>query len=88
MAQADKTHPDYCSSDADVFIRSSDRVIFNLHSDNLKAHTNAIPFDSFSSTTNIADFGESSEVLAVLFKFLYPTPPLPSLARADTPFRC
>ncbi|KAF8877761.1 hypothetical protein CPB85DRAFT_1343454 [Mucidula mucida] len=66
-------HPEYCASDADVLVCSSDDVVFSLHSANLKTHTLAFPFD------HMAD----SKTLPVLFKFIYPEAPLPGLAHVS-----
>lgn len=60
--------------DADLLIRSSDDVLFRIHSANLRAHTTVFPLDINSCTEDPepARFTEKSAVLEVLFSHLYP----------------
>ncbi|KAF8990271.1 P-loop containing nucleoside triphosphate hydrolase protein [Hymenopellis radicata] len=50
-------------------------MIFNLHSTNLKTHMLAFPFDHVADSKGPASFDEHSDVLAILFKFIYPEAP-------------
>ncbi|KAI5886311.1 uncharacterized protein SCHCODRAFT_01176383 [Schizophyllum commune H4-8] len=56
-----------------VVFRSSDNVLFNIHRANLRAVTDG-PFaeDFVSSETDIADLTENSDILEIIFQFVYP----------------
>jgi len=64
--------------DGDVFIRSSDRVLFQVHLENLKFVSTVFP-SSISASDKAIDFEEDSETLEILFYFAYPHKPLPQL---------
>ncbi len=69
---------------ADLSIRSSDNVIFKVHQRNIDTHTTVFPPFPCSTDDNV-ELSERSEVLEVLFKYTYPTPPLPDLGRVAFP---
>ncbi|KAF9002638.1 hypothetical protein BDZ89DRAFT_650271 [Hymenopellis radicata] len=75
-------HPDFASPDADVFIRSSDGIVFNLHRANIITHTMAFPIPE-GGDPNIADFQEPANILAIAFAYLYPRAPLPDMNLLD-----
>lgn len=52
-------------------IRSSDGVTFNLHRSLLEANTGAFPGTDLDADEEV-DLEETSEVLEVLFEFVYP----------------
>ncbi|KIY69863.1 hypothetical protein CYLTODRAFT_488580 [Cylindrobasidium torrendii FP15055 ss-10] len=79
-----ESHPQFCSADADVIIKSSDGVFFRIHRLNLQANSDFAPPEiSVSDVTDPACFDEPSEVLEVLFKYLYhnESPSLENLSR-------
>ncbi|KAL1678442.1 hypothetical protein EV122DRAFT_211989 [Schizophyllum commune] len=64
----------FCSTDGDIVIfRSCDGVLFNIHRANLRAVTDG-PFaeDFVSSATDVADLTEHSDILKIIFQFVYP----------------
>ena len=52
---------------------SSDNVLFNIHRANLRAVTDG-PFaeDFVSSATDVSDLTEQSDILEIIFQFVYP----------------
>jgi len=61
------------TTDTDIVIRSSDNVVFNLHRKNLEVHTGAFPAPEFAaSPEDVTRLTEPSNVLAVVFDFIYP----------------
>ncbi|KAF9026928.1 hypothetical protein BDZ89DRAFT_826876 [Hymenopellis radicata] len=73
-----KLHPQFAYETADLCIRSSDNVIFKIHQKNIDTHTTVFP-PFPSSKDDVVELSERAEVLQVLFKYIYPTPPLPDL---------
>ncbi|KAI4520314.1 hypothetical protein K525DRAFT_270899 [Schizophyllum commune Loenen D] len=61
------------TDDGIVIFRSSDNVLFNIHRANLRAVTDG-PFaeDFVSSATDVADLTEKSDILEIIFQFVYP----------------
>ncbi|KAF8999548.1 hypothetical protein BDZ89DRAFT_1147674 [Hymenopellis radicata] len=79
--------PEFQAPDADVCIVSSDDILFRVHSTNLRVHSSIFPVVSGSSI-NLDDpvrMSERGDVLRVVFKYIYPEPPLPNLGML--PFR-
>ncbi len=70
------------AADADVCVQSSDGVMFKLHRNNIITHTTTLPLPE-GGDPNIASFQEPAKILEILFKFMYPTPPLPDLSDLD-----
>ncbi|KAF8989151.1 hypothetical protein BDQ17DRAFT_479030 [Cyathus striatus] len=67
-------------SDADVIFQSSDGVLFALHKKNLAIYTGGFPeTDTTEADEVIIPLEEKSEILELLFQFVYP-PDFPSLA--------
>ena len=73
------TNPKVNAADADISILSSDGVLFRIHSINLKANSTAFPTEITSNPNDPATFSEPSNILELLFAFLYPSPPHPTL---------
>ena len=73
------------SSDADIIFVSSDRVRYGLHSKNLEVSTGGFPpvHSGGLSAADPVGLEEPSEVLNLLFAFVYPTR-LPQIE--DMPF--
>ncbi|KAJ3510706.1 hypothetical protein NLJ89_g4525 [Agrocybe chaxingu] len=73
------------ASDADITIQSSNLVIFRLHRKNLETHTGAFPGGDLKMVQarpdEVISLSEKSNVLELLFKFVYPCrqPPLKGL---------
>ncbi|KAL1714427.1 hypothetical protein EV715DRAFT_209605 [Schizophyllum commune] len=64
----------FFSTDGDIVVfRSSDKVLFNIHHTNLRAVTDG-PFAEYipSTPSDAADFTEDSQVLDILYQFVYP----------------
>ncbi|KIY64281.1 hypothetical protein CYLTODRAFT_493244 [Cylindrobasidium torrendii FP15055 ss-10] len=69
-------HMDFNAADADITIISSDNVTFKIHSVNLSTHSNAFPTFGFSTdASQPARFEEHSDILKVLFAWIYPDDP-------------
>ncbi|KAI5886309.1 uncharacterized protein SCHCODRAFT_02517410 [Schizophyllum commune H4-8] len=64
----------FFSTDGDaVVFRSSDKVLFNIHHTNLRAVTDGPFAEYFPSTpADAADLTEDSQVLDIMFQFVYP----------------
>jgi hypothetical protein len=70
------------ANDADIVLRSSDNVQFKVHRKNLEMHSDVLAAaESISAsssrstvTLEVVDLTESSEVLDVLFQFMYRQP--------------
>ncbi|KAL1700043.1 hypothetical protein EV121DRAFT_273344 [Schizophyllum commune] len=64
----------FFSTDGDVVVfRSSDKVLFNIHHTNLRAVTDGPFAEYFPSTpADAADLTEDSQVLDIMFQFVYP----------------
>lgn len=62
------------ASDRDIVIRSSDGILFGLHRKNLETYAGAFPLDEAEYRPPVLNLTleESSEVLEVVFEFLYP----------------
>lgn len=60
------------SSNADLKVRSSDGVEFDLHRTVLAVHTGAFPGPDVGTAGEIVDLTESADVLRVCFDFMYP----------------
>lgn len=61
------------AEDANVYVRSSDNVLFGLHAINIKVVTGGFPFDSsYSTTPGVPDLPESAALLERLFVSFYP----------------
>ncbi|PPQ72752.1 hypothetical protein CVT26_003032 [Gymnopilus dilepis] len=62
------------ASDADLKFQSSDEVLFYIHRKNLDAHSSAFPSAEFtpSSREETVHLAEPSDVLEILFQFIYP----------------
>ncbi|KAF9023209.1 hypothetical protein BDZ89DRAFT_174931 [Hymenopellis radicata] len=73
--------PEFNAADADVCIISSDNVRFKVHSTNLGTHSSVFPavHGAANDVADPARMAECAEVLRVIFKFIYPDPPLPKL---------
>ncbi|KAJ7496492.1 hypothetical protein FB451DRAFT_1207906 [Mycena latifolia] len=80
--------PQFCSSDADMEVLSSDGVLFKVHCKNLEVHSDI--FADATSTTKpenddeIVHLSESSDVLDLLFQYMY-RQPQPDLEAVDFP---
>ncbi|KAJ7496494.1 hypothetical protein FB451DRAFT_197256 [Mycena latifolia] len=78
----------FCSSDADMAVLSSDRVLFKVHRKNLEVHSDI--FADATSTTkpengdDIVHLSESSDVLDLLFQYMY-RQPQPDLDTVEFP---
>ncbi|KAF5379850.1 hypothetical protein D9615_005820 [Tricholomella constricta] len=70
--------------DADLIFRSSDQVVFHIHSKNLEMTTGGFPPIEFAQGNEvpIVDLSENAAVLELLFQFVYPRRQ-PSLAKLD-----
>ncbi|TRM57332.1 hypothetical protein BD626DRAFT_634967 [Schizophyllum amplum] len=80
----DRQSEKFSSTAGEIFIfRSSDRVLFNIHRVNLRAVTDG-PFaeDFVSPFAEIVDLTEGSDILDVLFQFVY-SGDLPTLDSID-----
>lgn len=55
-----------------VTIQSSDNVKFNIHRTNLETSTGAFPGAEFETNGEVVYLTEKADVLAILFKFIYP----------------
>ncbi|KDR81223.1 hypothetical protein GALMADRAFT_1124326 [Galerina marginata CBS 339.88] len=62
----------YSLHNSDIEVRSSDGFVFQLHRLLLEATTGAFPGSEMDTGGEIVQLTESAEVLAILFKFLYP----------------
>ncbi|KIL60514.1 hypothetical protein M378DRAFT_83615, partial [Amanita muscaria Koide BX008] len=63
------------AEDADIHFKSSDNVLFFIHRENLKCSAAAFPPVEFKTIKDeIVHLIETSEVLELLFAFLYPKP--------------
>ncbi|RDB27116.1 hypothetical protein Hypma_004609 [Hypsizygus marmoreus] len=72
------------SEDADVAFKSSDGVLFRIHSFNLKACTEGFAPPEHSTFKEIVPLTEVSSTLELLFQFIYPIPQ-PDLALLEFP---
>ncbi|KAF8902696.1 hypothetical protein CPB85DRAFT_1438607 [Mucidula mucida] len=71
---------EFQACDTDVCIVTSDDTLFKVHSTNLRAHSSTFPLPG--SCININEpvrMSERGDVLCVVFKYIYPEPPLPNL---------
>ncbi|KAJ7291076.1 hypothetical protein C8J57DRAFT_1491589 [Mycena rebaudengoi] len=82
---ADTTSARFNAADADVTFRSSDRVLFRVHRNNLAVCAEGFPPPEFPTGEEIADLTETSETLDLLFQFVYPQRH-PNLESESTPF--
>ncbi|KAF5316259.1 hypothetical protein D9619_006238 [Psilocybe cf. subviscida] len=55
-----------------VTIQSCDNIKFNIHRKNLETSTGAFPGAEFETNSEVVHLTERSDVLAILFKFIYP----------------
>ncbi|KAF8976807.1 hypothetical protein BDQ17DRAFT_1339490 [Cyathus striatus] len=62
-------------SDADVVFKSSDGVLFSLHKKNLDLNTGGFPSADFKDNNEVIELTEESDVLELLFQFVYPRQP-------------
>ena len=62
--------------DADVVFRSSDNVLFHIHSSQLTAITGGFPPADFrpGGRNEMVDLLENARTLELLFQFIYPRP--------------
>jgi hypothetical protein len=59
--------------DADITFRSSDGVIFRVHSKNLETHSDGFPPSTLcKSSSELVDLSEPAETLNLLFQYMYP----------------
>ncbi|KAF8989146.1 hypothetical protein BDQ17DRAFT_1434632 [Cyathus striatus] len=65
--------------DADVTFKSSDRVLFALHKENLANHAGGFPPADSTVGAETIDLAEESEILELLFQFVYPLNDVPDL---------
>ncbi|KAG6916801.1 hypothetical protein DXG01_005324 [Tephrocybe rancida] len=69
---ADSQSIQFNSRDADTFFRSSDGVVFRIHSANLNTNTEGFSIPIGAKVDQVIELTESSETLTVLFRFVYP----------------
>ncbi|KAK7057860.1 hypothetical protein R3P38DRAFT_2843401 [Favolaschia claudopus] len=72
-----QTSERFCASDADLTVRSSDGVLFKVHRMNLKVHSEIFSNASDATipeNTEVVDLTESSDVLDLLFQYMYRQP--------------
>jgi hypothetical protein len=62
------------AGDADVIFKSSDDVLFHIHVKNLEVTTGSFPPFDFATLEKIVPLSEPSDVLDVMFQFMYPMP--------------
>jgi len=60
------------ATDADIIIKSSDNVHFNIHRKYLEANTGAFPPSEVKSDGDVVELTETSDTLELLFQFIYP----------------
>ncbi|KZP29122.1 hypothetical protein FIBSPDRAFT_885213 [Athelia psychrophila] len=74
MADSDKVSGRFSASDSDVTFRSCDRILFQVHRNNLKVVSEgfAPPDGTGTSQREIVPLTESGETLELLFQFIYP----------------
>ncbi|KAF8071467.1 hypothetical protein FPV67DRAFT_874709 [Lyophyllum atratum] len=58
--------------DADVVFRSSDGVLFRIHSKNLEFASDGFPPPEFSTENQLVDLPEIARTLELMFRFVYP----------------
>ncbi|KAE9401698.1 hypothetical protein BT96DRAFT_918674 [Gymnopus androsaceus JB14] len=76
--------PSFNAEDANVYIRSSDNVLFGLHAANIEVVTGGFPFDSsYSTVPGVPDVPEPAALLEKLFAYFYPD--FPDIEFADFP---
>ncbi|KAF7973117.1 hypothetical protein HWV62_16238 [Athelia sp. TMB] len=78
--------PPVCANDADITFASCDKVLFKIHSSNMKAHSEGFsPPDgtSISTSDEIVPLTEHAATLDLLFQFMYPKKQ-PDLRKLDT----
>ncbi|KAF9063338.1 hypothetical protein BDP27DRAFT_1368072 [Rhodocollybia butyracea] len=68
--------PSFNAEDANVYVRSSDNVLFGLHAVNIEVVTGGFPFDSsYSTVPGVPDIPEPAALLEKLFVYFYPNSP-------------
>lgn len=61
------------AADSDIIFKSNDHVVFKVHRSNLECHSEGFsPPGGTSSYDEIVPLPESSEVLDLLFQYMYP----------------
>jgi hypothetical protein len=78
------------AGDADIVFRSSDKVLFKVHSRNLELHSNVFPSGEFVAVGegDPVDLEESSDILELFFQYFYAQPqPDLSILQPDTMIR-
>ncbi|KAE9389255.1 hypothetical protein BT96DRAFT_980771 [Gymnopus androsaceus JB14] len=76
--------PSFNAKDANVYIRSSDNVLFGLHVANIEIVTGGFPFDSsYSTVPGVPDLPEPAALLERLFAYFYPD--FPDIEFTDFP---
>jgi len=68
-----QTSERFCAPDADIVIRSFDKVLFKVHKNNLEMHSEVFPGEGLT-TEEVVDIPESSAVLELLFQYMYRQP--------------
>jgi len=67
----------FCAADSDVTFESCDNVLFKVHLNNLKTHSEgfAPPDETSLSLAEVVNLTESADVLELLFQYIYPQRP-------------
>ncbi|EGO29267.1 hypothetical protein SERLADRAFT_456813, partial [Serpula lacrymans var. lacrymans S7.9] len=73
----------FSAPNSDIIIRSSDGVHFQVHRENLALHSGIFPGEEMSTRDEIVNLPESSEVLELLFQYMY-RQRQPELSKIDT----
>ncbi|GBE89381.1 hypothetical protein BKA93DRAFT_828027 [Sparassis latifolia] len=64
----------FSASDADLVVKSSDGVLFNVHRRNLEMHSEGFPGADFVTNGEIVELSETAETLHLLFQYMYRQP--------------
>ncbi|KJA19543.1 hypothetical protein HYPSUDRAFT_44094 [Hypholoma sublateritium FD-334 SS-4] len=69
-----KIAPDFCDAHADVTFKSSDDVLFKMHSKYLAATSGVlqVPAKTMTSPDEVVPLAEPAEILDMLFQFIHP----------------
>ena len=61
-----------CAADSDITFKSSDNVLFKVHTLNIRTHATGFAPPEFPALNEIVSLPEHSSTLELLFRFMYP----------------